>query len=93
MNLKLILAGVFLSFVASAQTIERLEPTNWWVGMKNQNLQLLVYGEKINQLNPVLESTTVTIERVIKVENPNYLFINLKISENRLPTIVHQKEF
>ena len=70
MKINLVLAGILLSFVVSAQSIERVEPTNWWVGMKNENLQLMVYGENINQLKPVLESSTVTIERVVLVENP-----------------------
>ena len=25
--------------------IERVEPPNWWVGMKTRDLQLLVYGD------------------------------------------------
>ena len=87
MKIKLMLAGVLLSFVASAQSIDRVEPPNWWVGMKKQDVQLMVYGKDIKDLNPVLESETVTIERVIKVENPNYLFINLKISEKATPGI------
>lgn len=85
MKIKFMLAGIFLSFAISAQNIDRVEPPNWWTGMKNQELQLMVYGENINQLNPTLEAQGVTIERVIRVENPNYLFLNLRISDQTTP--------
>ena len=42
---------IFLLFIAMpvvrAQSL-RVEPMNWWVGMKNQQLQLLVYGEGLH---------------------------------------------
>ncbi|MDX2306494.1 MAG: glycoside hydrolase family 13 protein [Microscillaceae bacterium] len=60
--------------------IDRLEPSFWWVGMKNPTLQLLVYGKNINQLNPQINYPGVQIEQTIQVQNPNYLFINLHIS-------------
>ena len=43
--LLLLLAALFpLLAGAQAVTILRLNPTNWWVGMKNNSVQLLVYG-------------------------------------------------
>ncbi len=60
-------------------TIDRLEPPFWWAGMKNSELQLMVYGENISALEPTIDYPGVFIDEVIKVENPNYLFINLKI--------------
>ena len=30
-----------------AQTIDRVEPLFWWTGMKNPELQIMVYGEDI----------------------------------------------
>ena len=35
--------------------IERVEPPNWWVGMKTRDLQLLVYGDSISYLQPKIE--------------------------------------
>ena len=31
----------------AAQKIDRIEPSNWFVGMKNPTVQLMVYGEGI----------------------------------------------
>ena len=30
--------------VAHAQTVERIEPANWWVGMVHHEVELLVHG-------------------------------------------------
>ncbi|MBI9066788.1 MAG: glycoside hydrolase family 13 protein [Salinivirgaceae bacterium] len=73
------------SFVFSAVNLKRVEPMNWWVGMKNQNLQLLVYGEDISTTIPKLTYSGVTLNEVIKVENPNYLFLDLTIAKNTIP--------
>jgi neopullulanase len=68
--------------VASAQTqVQRIEPPNWWIGMKNPALQLLVHGSNIAELHPSIDYPGVRIEQIIKVQNTNYLFINLTIAK------------
>ena len=71
-----------------SQTISRIEPANWWVGMKWNKITLLVYGNKINELNPSINYKDVVIEKIEKVENPNYLFITLIINAEAKPGIV-----
>ncbi|MEK7718229.1 MAG: cyclomaltodextrinase N-terminal domain-containing protein [Bacteroidota bacterium] len=65
--------------------LERVEPAFWWVGFKNHDLQLLVHGDQISATKPVITYEGVVIESVVTVENPNYLFLNLKIGANALP--------
>ena len=55
-------------------------PSNWWVGMKNQQLQLLVYGEGIGSATPVISYPGVKLEKVNKADSPDYLFLDLRIS-------------
>ena len=64
-----------------ANPIERVEPTFWWVGMNNPNLQLLVYGEDISSYHPSIDYPGVSLRQVIRVESPNYLFLDLVISD------------
>lgn len=80
---------IFLTLLLSAQAqiifaqlkeIERIEPMNWWVGFKDQSLQLLVRGNQIADKTITLSYPGVKLVSVQKVENPNYLFINLQIS-------------
>lgn len=61
--------------------INRVEPPNWWVGMKNSNLQLLVHHLNISDWTPKIDYEGVFITKVNKADNPNYLFIDLEISD------------
>ncbi len=47
--------------------------------MKNTQLQLLLHGNNIGSLQPVLNHPGVEITDVIKVKSPNYLFVNLNL--------------
>lgn len=66
-------------FPASAQ-IEQVEPPNWWIGMKDPQVQILVHGKNIGQTTPTLQYPGVTLVKVNTADNPNYLFLDLSIS-------------
>ena len=74
--MKSILLNLLLltSWTGFAQSIDRIEPANWWVGMQHSRIQLLVYGKQISVLQPAIEKSSISLERIIKVSNPNYLF-------------------
>lgn len=74
-----VLIGLFAAGAQAAYRIEHLEPASWWVGMKNSRLQLLVHGEAISELEPAVAYPGVSIVRVVRTENSNYLFIDLAI--------------
>ncbi|MBD2769313.1 cyclomaltodextrinase N-terminal domain-containing protein [Hymenobacter sp. BT664] len=64
----------------------RIDPTFWWVGMKNPKLQLLVHGPGIGTGQAMLAAYPgVTLESVQKVKNPNYLVVNLNIGPEAQP--------
>ena len=44
LSLSLILSVMAIN---AAVKVDRIDPTNWFVGMKNPSLQLMVYGEGI----------------------------------------------
>ena len=75
----------FGSLSAQDYAIERVEPLHWWVGMENPELQVLIYGEDIGDLSPAVDYEGVTIKRIQKVENDNYLFLYLDISKDTKP--------
>lgn len=68
----------------SAKEITRLEPAFWWVGMKNPELQLLVYGHHIGESTVKVDYPGVRLKEIAKVENPNYLFLYLILTLPRL---------
>ncbi|GGP01313.1 neopullulanase SusA [Cloacibacterium rupense] len=60
--------------------IQRVEPAFWWKGMKNPELQILLYGKNI--ANSQIElSDNIQIKNIQKVENPNYVFITINTNE------------
>tara|TARA_B100000029_G_scaffold376498_1_gene371076 strand:+ start:433 stop:2280 length:1848 start_codon:yes stop_codon:yes gene_type:complete len=61
--------------------IDHLEPPFWWAGMIDSSLQLMVHGQNISDLDPVLDHKGVRISGVHRTKNPNYLFIDLVIKK------------
>ncbi|MCP9764556.1 glycoside hydrolase family 13 protein [Lacihabitans soyangensis] len=72
-------------FTVQAQKAEitKVNPTNWFVGMKNPNLQILIYGKNLQSNKLSLKPHAgVKLKKVHTVENPNYLFVDLEIAKN-----------
>lgn len=62
--------------------IERIEPPHWWTGFNNTQVQLLVKHPNISEATPSINYAGVSIEKVHKADSPNYLFLDLNISES-----------
>lgn len=78
----IIFTCLLTSLFAQTPSVQRINPSNWWVGMKNPKLQLLVYGKNIAGSDVKINYQGVTLEKVNQVENPNYLFLDLNIAPN-----------
>ena len=76
----LILIACFCRLYAGIPGLERVEPAFWWVGMKHPGLQLIVHGENIAEREVNLAYPGVSLLKVNRVENPNYLFLDLEIA-------------
>ncbi len=79
----------FISISLFAQEIDRIEPLNWWVGMNNPSLQILLYGDDIRALTPVISHANIQLKKVQSVENPNYLFLDLLLADDMAATTVN----
>lgn len=62
-----------------AQSIERIEPPNWWVGMKYDTVSVLIYGKNISHLTPEFNYNGVKLLQKTTFENSNYIFLSIKI--------------
>lgn len=80
---KLTFLFLFITTFSFAQ-FQRVEPAFWWKGMKNPELQILLYGKNIAQQNIEL-SDGIQIKDLTKVENPNYVFITINTNEINTP--------
>ncbi len=65
----------------AAVNVDRIEPTDWFVGMKNPSLQLMVYGEGIQTADVTTDYDGVKIDSLVRLDSPNYLFVYLNIKD------------
>ena len=68
--------------------VERIEPTDWFVGMKNPSVQLMVYGRGIRDVADVTtDYPGVSIDSLVRLDSPNYLlvYLNLRILQSDKP--------
>lgn len=65
---------------AATPKLDHVHPLNWWSGMQTTTLQVMLHGTDIGDCDVVLgEADNVSLVRVERVENPNYLFEYLDI--------------
>lgn len=84
LSLSLSLSLFPFSSQISAQPL-RIEPSNWWIGMQEPTVQLLVHGDGVGEWRPTVEYPGVRIVSTHEADSPNYLFIDLAIASNTLP--------
>ena len=75
-------AALNLTTMAAKKTvIDRIEPTDWYVGMKNPTVQLMVYGNGIRDVQSVTtDYPGVVIDSIVRLDSPNYLLLYLNLS-------------
>lgn len=76
-----LLALFGLPNTVSATVIKKVAPSFWWAGMKNPDLQILLYGDNISSSDVSLSSNDILLKDVVKQENPNYLILYVDLSE------------
>lgn len=83
---------LLLTFFFSLSTLvvfaqPKAYPPHWWTGMKNEFIQLMIYGQGIGNGKPAvtLNYPGVKILKIHYVENTNYLFIDVNISPKTQP--------
>jgi glycosidase len=65
----------------------KVEPAFWWSGMKNPDLQLMVYGKDIATYRPSVDYPGVYLKSAVTLESPNYLLVYLDIAEAQPGTL------
>ena len=63
----------------AAVKVDRIDPTNWFVGMKNPSLQLMVYGEGISSADVTTDYAGVKVDSIVRLDSPNYLLVYLNL--------------
>lgn len=68
---------------AQPTQIDHVAPPFWWVGMENPNLQIMVHGDNISKFNVSTKHKGVKVKEVHRLDNPNYLFVDLTIDDRK----------
>lgn len=87
----LILLIVFLFSWGGGQTarameIKKVAPSFWWAGMKNPELQILLYGEDLALSDVSVSGEGIYLKETVRQDNPNYLLLYLDLSEAKAQT-------
>ena len=87
-----LLLGTTLTMNAAVK-IDRIEPTDWYVGLKDASLQLMVYGKDIKTADVTTDYPGVKIDSLVRLDSPNYLlvYMNVKDAQPGTMTLMFQQ--
>ncbi len=72
--------GLMMATASAATTISRIDPTDWYVGMKDPSLQLMVYGKDVKNVKQVTtDYAGVRVDSIVRLDSPNYLLVYLNL--------------
>lgn len=71
---------------AVAIDVKTVDPSFWWAGMKNAELQVLLYGDNVGKSEVSITANTAKIKEVVKLENNNYLLLYLDLADAKPET-------
>ena len=76
--------STFKHFSPSAKKVEQAKicPPNWWIGMNNPILEIMIHDTDVATLFPKISHKGISIKKTSRLASPNYLFIELEIAEN-----------
>ncbi len=66
---------------ANQVNVKRIDPTNWYVGLKNPSVQLMVYGNGIRQADVSTSYPGAVIDSLVRLDSPNYLLIYMNLKD------------
>lgn len=76
---------LFISCALQAQQISHVAPPNWFTGMRDSTLQIMIHGPGISQYDLKISYPGVRHVATTRVENPNYVFVDLIIEPSAKP--------
>lgn len=72
----------------AAVKIDKIEPTDWYVGMKNPQVQLMLYGKEVASVEEVTtDYPGVRVDSVVHLDSPNHLLVYLNLQDAKPGTM------
>ena len=85
---KLILSLLFILhsialWALAIDSIERIDPPNWWIGMENKELHILVKGNNIGKYTTLtINKKGLTVLAIKPAQNSNFLYVDLLVDDD-----------
>jgi glycosidase len=85
----LILTAVFCQVPTHAKplSIDKVEPPNWWVPMKHNRVQLMLYGDNLKEIEAKFDNPQLKVSAIHTLANPAYAFVDIEIPPDLAPGI------
>lgn len=80
-----LLAGASMFGAKKGPEVTKIEPPYWWVGMANDTLQLMVYGNDIAKATASVDYPGVRLAESVNLDSPNYKLLYLTIEPDAKP--------
>lgn len=82
-----LLAQTFTTY--AQMKITRIDPTDWYVGMKDASLQLMFYGNNLQGASVTTDYEGVSVDSVVSLPNTHYLlaYLNLRDAKPGMMTL------
>ncbi len=61
--------------------ITNIEPKNWYAGMNDTRLQIVLTGQGIGDAKVTTEYPGVSVDSIVRLDSPNYLFVYLDLKD------------
>jgi neopullulanase len=69
---------------AQQMSVSRVEPPNWWTGMRLHQVQLMLTGDNLSGITARSRSPQVRVTHVYRTPNPSYAFVDIEIAPDAL---------
>lgn len=81
----LLLCCLLRPVAAQPLTLDRIDPPSWWVGMRWNPVQLMLYGDSLHGLTARFDDDRLRVTAVHTVEHPGYAFLDVDVPADLPP--------
>ncbi|MDZ7763335.1 MAG: cyclomaltodextrinase N-terminal domain-containing protein [Melioribacteraceae bacterium] len=79
------LFALALNLAAKNFIVDKIDPPNWWIGMKWDTLQLMIYGENLTGIEISFNQPGLDIINFTETDNQKYLFVDVALDTSLTP--------
>ncbi|HIC16510.1 TPA: alpha-amlyase, partial [Candidatus Poribacteria bacterium] len=74
--------GYAMSSKAQTLIVQKIEPPNWWIGMKWNRIQLMLYGQNLGGISVQFSDKNLKVTAVHTKPSSSYAFVEVEIPDD-----------